>query len=144
MPKKKIRTPEKLFEALDLVRARLGENPRDDHLAEIKHWEDSVRTAAIRLSIEKNEGIAELIKRAREEIVMINEALLSDSNRITFTASTTADLANREIARQELLSMKKLWLWFLSFFTENRDELAQADKFVEEQLIDQEEEDELQ
>jgi len=142
--KKKRKSPEKLLSSIEAIRARLGDNARDDHLAELAHWEKSIKAATINLSIEKNEGITGLIARAKEEIKAINEALISESQKITFTANTTVDLANREIARQELLCMRRLWVWFLDFFTENRDELVQAEKFIDEQLASDDEENEVE
>lgn len=141
---KKRKSPEKLLSSIDVIRARLGDNARDDHLAELAHWEKSIKTATINLSIEKNEGITGLIARAKDEIKAINEALISESQKITFTANTTVDLANREIARQELLCMRRLWIWFLDFFTENREELVQAERFIDEQLTSDDEENEVE
>lgn len=141
---KKQKSPEKLLSSIEDIRARLGDNARDDHLAELAHWEKSIKAATINLSIEKNEGITGLIARAKEEIKAINEALISESQKITFTANTAVDLANREIARQELLCMRRLWVWFLDFFTENREELVQAEKFIDEQLASDDEENEVE
>lgn len=116
--KKKILKEHPLLERIAENREKLqGADP--EHLNSVDMWEVRVKKALIFLSLDGHEGIVEMKKRAKEEIVKINGLLLL-ANPADLSPAGSAKYAY-EAAR--MFDKKEMWLWFLSLFTEQQAEL---------------------
>lgn len=110
----------KILQDFAKLRGKLLGTDRPDHLEELQGREEEIKTALLKLSAKKHDGIKLLEKAAQEELHDVYLKLLHQK----------ADDPNHA----HLLALRDVWVWFSSFFLDADAIIAENERFIKEQL----------
>lgn len=111
-----------LIEKINTLKARFEDGDSTDKWV-IGEWESQAKEAIIRNSLVDHEGVQMIIKHIREEVREINDVLLN---------AKSSELNDAD--RDRFLDMKKFYKWFLTFFSEASDKIAELNENVDNEL----------
>lgn len=124
-PNSILKNPEEL-DRLYALRAKIAKSGNDWQAGDIDDQEQKLKRALIALSLQKHEGITQLLEKASEEIATIDEILLSTEPK-DLSSDGAIKYAN-ETSR--LFDRKKLWVWFKEFFDTANSDLAETREWL--------------
>ena len=134
MTEKTLKNPPQLERIYEL-RKKLYGTDRDDHVEELDLWERKTKKALIFLNLKEHEGIPDLLAKADEEIQLINAKLLAEEfgPNIAPEDYRPEVLIHQSLARQRLIDLRTMWMWFKSLFEEAKTDLNEVEAFLEGQ-----------
>lgn len=115
--------PEEVLRKIDELDEKFANPAFPEDKDSIKALRKRVEDAILYKSLKEHEGIKEILKYLRGEIVQINEALLNNR------PETLPDKT-----RETLFDKKDLFIWFISLFADINQVLTEVKQETEEQL----------
>lgn len=116
----------KLLQKLDRLKKAFQEGD-DSSQWTIGEWEEQAKTALLKDNLLEHDGVKMIVSHITQEVADINEVLISTSSK---------DLPDTD--RDRLLDIKKFYSWFLTFFSEAKEDIKRIEKNVDNNLEEEE------